>query len=86
MPFGRLHTWPHPPQLAFDVRSASHPFARLPSQFANPGLHERSWQVPDAHVASPLRRLCDRATNEIVLALVEGRSIPDWARADLELP
>lgn len=40
--------------------------------------------APYAHVTAPLRRLCDRATNEIVLAHVEGRSIPDWAHAEIE--
>jgi exoribonuclease R len=37
-----------------------------------------------AHVTAPLRRLCDRATNEVVLALIEGRTVPDWAAAELE--
>jgi exoribonuclease R len=41
--------------------------------------------APYAHVTAPLRRLCDRAANEIVLALVEGRDVPDWAVAELEL-
>ena len=38
--------------------------------------------APYAHVTAPLRRLCDRAANEVVLALVEGRSVPDWAAAE----
>jgi exoribonuclease R len=35
-----------------------------------------------AHVTAPLRRLCDRAANEIVLALIDGRDVPDWAAAE----
>jgi exoribonuclease R len=43
--------------------------------------------APYAHVTAPLRRLCDRATNEIVLAHVDGRAVPEWALASLtELP
>jgi exoribonuclease R len=43
--------------------------------------------APYAHVTAPLRRLCDRATNEIVLAHLDGRAVPDWAVAALdELP
>jgi exoribonuclease R len=34
--------------------------------------------APYAHVTAPLRRLCDRATNEAVLAHVEARALPDW--------
>ena len=41
--------------------------------------------APYAHVTAPLRRLCDRAANEVVLALVEGRAIPDWAAAEVML-
>jgi exoribonuclease R len=39
--------------------------------------------APYAHVTAPLRRLCDRATNEVVLALVAGTAVPDWAAAEL---
>ena len=39
--------------------------------------------APYAHVTAPLRRLCDRAANEVVLALVEGRSVPEWAAAEI---
>jgi exoribonuclease R len=39
--------------------------------------------APYAHVTAPLRRLCDRATNEVVLALVEGREVPGWAAAEV---
>lgn len=42
---------------------------------------------PYAHVTAPLRRLADRHANEVVLALVAGVEVPDWARAALvELP
>jgi exoribonuclease R len=40
--------------------------------------------APYAHVTAPLRRLCDRATNEVVLAHVDGRAVPEWASASLE--
>jgi exoribonuclease R len=39
--------------------------------------------APYAHVTAPLRRLCDRATNEVVLALVEGRDVLGWAAAEV---
>ncbi len=40
-----------------------------------------------AHVTAPLRRVCDRFTNEIVLALAAGRTPPEWATDALpELP
>lgn len=38
-----------------------------------------------AHVTAPLRRLCDRAANEVVLALVEGREVPGWAADGLDV-
>ena len=38
--------------------------------------------APYAHVTAPLRRLCDRAANEIVLALLEGREVPEWASVE----
>lgn len=31
-----------------------------------------------AHVTAPLRRVSDRFTNEVVLALVSGREVPPW--------
>jgi exoribonuclease R len=40
--------------------------------------------APYAHVTAPLRRLCDRAANEVVLAHLEGRSVPDWALTSLD--
>jgi len=40
-----------------------------------------------AHVTAPLRRVCDRFTNEIVLAACEDREAPEWATEALdELP
>lgn len=36
---------------------------------------------PYAHVTAPLRRLVDRYTNEIVLAVSAGRSLPSWVEA-----
>ena len=41
--------------------------------------------APYAHVTAPLRRLCDRAANEVTLALVSGDDVPEWAAAELML-
>jgi exoribonuclease R len=41
--------------------------------------------APYAHVTAPLRRLSDRATNEVVLALLDGRDVPEWAAVEVEL-
>jgi exoribonuclease R len=41
--------------------------------------------APYAHVTAPLRRLCDRAANEVVLALVAGVTVPDWVETELTL-
>jgi exoribonuclease R len=40
--------------------------------------------APYAHVTAPLRRLCDRVANEIVLALHAGQAPPEWAVAALD--
>jgi exoribonuclease R len=40
--------------------------------------------APYAHVTAPLRRLCDRATNEAVLAHIEARAVPDWVLPAVE--
>jgi exoribonuclease R len=37
-----------------------------------------------AHVTAPLRRLVDRYTGEICLALCAGTPVPDWVRSRLE--
>ena len=43
--------------------------------------------APYAHVTAPLRRLADRFSNEVVLALSSGVTVPPWARDALpELP
>ncbi len=43
--------------------------------------------APYAHVTAPLRRLADRYTGEICVALCAGEPVPDWVRAQLpELP
>ncbi len=39
--------------------------------------------APYAHVTAPLRRLADRYTTEVCLALVAGTPVPEWARAAL---
>ena len=41
--------------------------------------------APYAHVTAPLRRLCDRAANEVVLALLAGAEVPEWAQAAVEV-
>ena len=40
--------------------------------------------APYAHVTAPLRRLCDRIANEVVLALAAGAEPPEWALRALE--
>ncbi len=40
--------------------------------------------APYAHVTAPLRRLCDRYANEIVVAHCAGSAPPDWAVAPLD--
>ncbi|HMN99387.1 MAG TPA: RNB domain-containing ribonuclease [Miltoncostaeaceae bacterium] len=40
--------------------------------------------APYAHVTAPLRRLCDRVANEVVLALAAGADPPEWAIAAME--
>ncbi|MGH9113776.1 MAG: RNB domain-containing ribonuclease [Acidimicrobiales bacterium] len=39
--------------------------------------------APYAHVTAPLRRLCDRAANEMVVSLLAGDTAPEWAVAEL---
>ncbi|MGE0025541.1 MAG: RNB domain-containing ribonuclease [Thermoleophilia bacterium] len=40
--------------------------------------------APYAHVTAPLRRLCDRVANEVVLALAAGAEPPAWALAAVD--
>ncbi|HTI32640.1 MAG TPA: RNB domain-containing ribonuclease [Miltoncostaea sp.] len=40
--------------------------------------------APYAHVTAPLRRLCDRVANEVVLALAAGTEPPAWALEALD--
>jgi exoribonuclease R len=47
--------------------------------------HHAAVAAPYAHVTAPLRRLCDRAANEAVLAHVEGRALPEWVHQELAL-
>ncbi len=37
-----------------------------------------------AHVTAPLRRLCDRFANEVLLAAVAGQPTPEWAAQGLD--
>lgn len=39
--------------------------------------------APYAHVTAPIRRLCDRATSEVCLAVAAGAEVPAWARTAL---
>src|SRR6185295_6300785 len=39
--------------------------------------------APYAHVTAPLRRLGDRFTTEVCLAVSAGQAVPDWVRAAL---
>lgn len=39
--------------------------------------------APYAHVTAPLRRLADRAANEVVLSICAGTPVPEWAASDL---
>ncbi|MDF0529950.1 RNB domain-containing ribonuclease [Tsukamurella sp. 8F] len=39
--------------------------------------------APYAHVTAPLRRLADRFSTEVCLALCSGAKVPDWARSAL---
>jgi exoribonuclease R len=39
---------------------------------------------PYAHVTAPLRRLCDRYANEILIASAESRPVPEWVLAALD--
>ena len=50
-------------------------------------LRHAAVAAPYAHVTAPLRRLCDRATIEVCLALYGGRTVPDDVVAQLaDLP
>jgi len=40
------HAWPHVPQLAGCDKSVSQPFDAMPSQSANPALHDAMVQLP----------------------------------------
>ena len=41
--------------------------------------------APYAHVTAPIRRLCDRFTNEVCVAVAAGAEVPAWARDALPL-
>lgn len=50
----------------------------LPESFGHAGIG-----APYAHVTAPIRRLVDRFTAEICLAVSAGTPVPDWVRAAL---
>jgi exoribonuclease R len=50
-------------------------------------LHHAAVAAPYAHVTAPLRRLCDRAAIEVLLAVYAGETVPEAVVASLpELP
>ncbi len=52
-----------------------------------PDVEQAAIAAPYAHATAPLRRLVDRWTLAICLAVSEGREVPDWVRESLvELP
>ncbi len=53
--------------------------ADLPSEHGHSAIAS-----PYAHVTAPLRRVCDRFANEVILAVTGGRRPPDWALGTLE--
>jgi exoribonuclease R len=61
------------------------PGGEVPSDPA--ALRHAAVAAPYAHVTAPLRRLCDRPTIEVLLALFGGRPVPEAVVASLpELP
>lgn len=50
----------------------------LPEIFGHAGIG-----APYAHVTAPIRRLVDRFTSEVCLAVSAGTPVPDWVRAAL---
>ncbi|MEV7609319.1 RNB domain-containing ribonuclease [Microbacterium sp. NPDC089320] len=52
-----------------------------------PDVEQAAIAAPYAHATAPLRRLVDRWSLAICLAVSEGREVPDWVRESLaELP
>ena len=67
---------------AFDRAAPADPGDGARDQAAG-NLEHGGVAAPYAHVTAPLRRLADRYATEAVLALHEGRPVPDWVRAAL---
>jgi exoribonuclease R len=71
-----------PGHAAFAVRAArlfrGAGYAAWRREDGPPPVHA-AIAAPYAHVTAPLRRLCDRVANEIVLALAAGTEPPAWA-------
>jgi hypothetical protein len=57
VPFAGLQAIPQPPQFAGVLVGVSQPSARSPLQFAKPGLHVTSSQVPLSQLAVPFGKL-----------------------------
>ena len=78
------------PRVAFREAAASllRGAGYTPFDGAPPALVDHAGVgAPYAHVTAPLRRLADRFANEIVVAVANGRTPPDWVRETLpELP
>lgn len=54
-----------------------------PTPEAPDAIRHAAVAAPYAHVTAPLRRLCDRATTEVCLALYANTPVPDDIRASL---
>lgn len=54
-----------------------------PAPSAPSAVRHAAVAAPYAHVTAPLRRLCDRATIEVCLALYEDRTVPEEVVAQL---
>ena len=71
-----------PGHAAFAVRAArlfrGAGYAAWRREDGPPPVHA-AIAAPYAHVTAPLRRLCDRVANELVLALAAGDEPPAWA-------
>lgn len=53
----------------------------------SPGIEQAAIAAPYAHATAPLRRLVDRWSLAICLAVSQGTAVPDWARSSLtEIP
>ncbi len=79
--FAKAHALPHAPQLLVLVRLASQPLAALPSQSANPTLHEAMAHCDPVHLGEALERAQTLPhAPQLLLLLVRSTSHPFAAR------